>query len=250
MEADLLTLAQELAEITRLVEDDDVPSTVRRFVARVVRTVPNCDHAIIAMRTDSGLDVVADAPDSGVPLTTDAEPGALLGPIGEVLDYAEPRRLDDTVTDQRWPAFSSTLAAAGYRSALVLPLSVRRGAGAAFAFLSRRPEAFGAASFDLVLTFALHAGAVLDNATLLRDSRDLVEQLSTALGTRQAIGRAEGLLMREFDCDVPTAFGLLQRASQNTNTKLRDVAAALIEAQEGLAFTEALTRLGIQAPAA
>ncbi|MDT7661601.1 MAG: hypothetical protein QOD04_1157, partial [Pseudonocardiales bacterium] len=41
---DLQTLAQELAEITRLVEDDDLDSTLRRYVDRVVRTVDGCDH--------------------------------------------------------------------------------------------------------------------------------------------------------------------------------------------------------------
>lgn len=250
IDAELLTLTQELAEITRLVDDDDVPATVRRLVSRVVRTVPQCDHALVVMRTERGFEVVADDPEPEARLGPVAGPPGDLGPVGEVLEFAEPRRLDDTTTDQRWPGFSAALAQAGYRSALLLPLPVQRADGAAFALLSRTPEAFGAASFDLVLLFALHAGAAVDNATLLRESRDLVDQLGTALGTRQTIGRAEGLLMREFECDVPQAFALLQRASQNSNTKLRDVAAGLIEAHEQGTLPAELGRFGIEAPAA
>lgn len=250
VDPDLSTLAQELAEITRLVDDDDVPATVRRFVGRVVRTVPECDHALVVMRTSRGLDVVADDPQPELGLAGADRSGGDLGPVGEVLRFTEPRRLDDTAADRRWPAFSASLAAAGYRSALVLPLPVQRSDGAAFVLLSRTPGAFGETGYDLVLLFALHAGAVVDNATLLQDSRRLVEQLGTALGTRQTIGRAEGLLMSRFGCDVPAAFTLLQRASQNSNTKLRDVAAALIEAHEKGTFPGELTRFGIEAPAA
>jgi AmiR/NasT family two-component response regulator len=67
-----------------------------------------------------------------------------------------------------------------------------------------------------------------------------VEQLTAALGNRQVIGQAQGLLMRHVGCDSQRGFELLKSASQNTNTKLRDVAAALVSAHEQDDFANAL----------
>ncbi|MBA3781880.1 MAG: ANTAR domain-containing protein [Nocardioides sp.] len=42
------------------------------------------------------------------------------------------------------------------------------------------------------------------------------------------IDQAKGVLMFGYGVDADTAFGLLMRWSQNTNTKVRDLAAALV----------------------
>jgi AmiR/NasT family two-component response regulator len=53
--------------------------------------------------------------------------------------------------------------------------------------------------------------------------------LDTALDTRKLIGQAQGILMERHDLDEARAFEVLRRYSQDHNTKLRDVAAHLIE---------------------
>ncbi|MET7998314.1 ANTAR domain-containing protein [Amycolatopsis sp. NPDC005232] len=54
-------------------------------------------------------------------------------------------------------------------------------------------------------------------------------QLREALQTREVIGRATGLLMAQRRCGPDEAFGLLTKLSQDTNTKLRDVARAFLD---------------------
>lgn len=59
------------------------------------------------------------------------------------------------------------------------------------------------------------------------------EQLVAAVGTREVIGQAQGILMAREHRTRSGAFELLRVKSQRTNRKLRDVAADLVaEAEE------------------
>nr|WP_282580362.1 ANTAR domain-containing protein [Nocardioides sp. InS609-2] len=48
------------------------------------------------------------------------------------------------------------------------------------------------------------------------------------MSSQPVIDQAKGVLMFGYGVDADTAFGLLMRWSQNTNTKVRDLAAALV----------------------
>jgi GAF domain-containing protein len=222
---ELLTLAAELAEVMRLADDDDIPGILQRFVTRAARTIPGCDQAAIIIRAQGAVETLASSLRSGPELH---QPG----PVIEALMFCEPRRLDDTGTDQRWPAFSAELAARGYRSCLALPLVTRSDPAAVLVLYSAEPERFSDTSYDLVLLFAIHAGVAFDNAALYHDSRQLIDQLRTALRTRSLIGSAQGLLMHRNKFDTEAAFAALRTASQNNNIKLRDLAGQLVAAHE------------------
>lgn len=236
--ADMLSLAQELAEVTRLVEDDNVSTALDRFVHRVTRTVPDCNRALVVVRSRGLVEAVAGKDDMDL---------TLAGPVVEAVTFGEPRRLDNVATDQRWPEFSARIARFGLCSCLCLPLVVRGESTAVLVLLSNRPDAFGEASFDLVLLLTLHAGVVFDNVNLYRDSGQLVEQLRTALQTRTTVGQAQGLLMHRFGYDPDRAFSALKTASQNSNTKLRDVATLMVRAHEVGGLEDVLQKLALTA---
>jgi GAF domain-containing protein len=235
---DILSVASELVEITRLVADDDFSATMARFVTRLVRTVPGCDDAIITVRSATGVETVHSSRDLGFdPLVP--------GPIVEAVTFGEPRRLDDVAVDQRWPSFGTQFVNAGYRSCLCLPVSTPGEETAVLTLISKDADRFGESAYDLVLLLTLHAGVAFENAALFHDSRELVTQLRTALRTRSLVGQAQGLLMRHYAYDSSHAFEVLKRASQNSNRKLRDLAALLVEAHEDRTFETALADLGM-----
>ncbi|RKT55461.1 GAF and ANTAR domain-containing protein [Saccharothrix australiensis] len=236
----VMALARELVEVSRLVEDDDVAGVARRFLDRLVRTVPGCDHALLTVRGDDGPEAVAA---SGESPRLDSLSGS--GPIGEALEYREPRRIADTAEDSRWTWFAAELALEGFRSCLVLPVPTTRPFSAALTLLSRAPHRFDEDAYDVVLLLTLHAGAVFDNVRLYHDSRKLVDNLTTALHTRHVIGQAQGILMHRFSCTTGETFALLRRASQHGNTKLRDVAAAVVSGQEGGRLSDVLAEYGL-----
>jgi GAF domain-containing protein len=235
---DILSVASELVEISRLVADDDFGATMARFVTRIVRTVPGCDDAILTVRSATGVETVHSSRDLGFdPLVP--------GPIVEAVTFGEPRKLDDVAVDQRWPAFGTQFVNAGYRSCLCLPVSTSGEETAVLTLLSKEPDRFGEAAYDVVLLLTLHAGVAFENASLFHDSRELVTQLRAALHTRSLVGQAQGLLMRHFAYDSAHAFEVLKRASQNNNRKLRDLAALLVRAHEEGTFETALADLGV-----
>ena len=56
-----------------------------------------------------------------------------------------------------------------------------------------------------------------------------VDQLSDALGTRQVIGQATGLIMERYGLDDSRAFEFLTRMSQSGNVKLRNIADEIVQ---------------------
>ncbi|MEV0675194.1 GAF and ANTAR domain-containing protein [Actinosynnema sp. NPDC050436] len=248
----VVTLAQDLVEVSRLVEDDDIDAVTGRFLERVVRTVPDCDRATITVvGRDGVLEVAAVRP--GAPVAPDADPTSgdedsdlvADGPVAEALRFREPRRIADVEAETRWTAFTGALAARGCRSAMVLPIPSRHGPPTVLTLTSRKPHRFDDHAFDVVLLLTLHAGAAFDNVHVYDSSRTLVGHLTTALRSRHVIGQAQGILMRRFAIDAEGGFAALRRASQHRNVKLRDVARDVVAAQEAGDLDAALVRYGV-----
>jgi transcriptional regulator with GAF, ATPase, and Fis domain len=228
----------------RLVEDEEHEAVGRRFTDHLVRTVPGCDTAFLAIDRRGEVDIAASTGHPPPDLAADEA-----DPVREVLSYREPRRLGDTTQDHRWPRFAARLAEHGHRSCLVLPLPTEHSPTAAAVLLSRESHRFNDHSYDIIMLIALHAGIAMDNIDLLHHSKQMVRHLTTALDTRHTIGVAQGLLMRHFSHDTDQSFTLLRQASQLTNRKLRDIAHDLVAAHERGDFAEALTRHRITAVA-
>jgi GAF domain-containing protein len=247
----ILELAQELAEISRLVEDDDVSTTLSRFVRRMVETVPDCDESSLTVLTHGQPEIVARHHRTTDPISEppraalDIELTTKNGPVYDTLTYGEPRRIADLAVDYRWPQFAAAGINAGYRSCLFLPLPAANDDVATFTLFSGKPNAFGGSSYDVVLLLALHAGAAFDNVQLYHDSTKLVTQLQAALANRTVIGQAQGILMHRYDLSPETAFTVLKRGSQDGNLKLRALALELVEAQNNGTLTQTLTNRGL-----
>lgn len=75
-------------------------------------------------------------------------------------------------------------------------------------------------------------GDVAGTVAEIRKSLDACVQeiahLEKALETRDIIGQAKGIQMARQRIDADAAFDVLRRASQRTNSKLRDVATELV----------------------
>jgi AmiR/NasT family two-component response regulator len=52
--------------------------------------------------------------------------------------------------------------------------------------------------------------------------------MQAAMDSRAVIEQAKGIVMAERRCTAEEAFGMLVKVSQDSNRKLRDVAAALV----------------------
>ncbi|WP_070013075.1 ANTAR domain-containing protein [Streptomyces abyssalis] len=78
-----------------------------------------------------------------------------------------------------------------------------------------------------------------------------LEQLRRAMETRPVIDQAHGVLMAVYRCTPDDAWNVLVTVSQHTNTKLHQVATALVESTQGSSLPESLSsalRAALPAP--
>ncbi|MFD1828882.1 ANTAR domain-containing protein [Streptomyces desertarenae] len=80
--------------------------------------------------------------------------------------------------------------------------------------------------------YAHHLARAAEEARRLEELRTEVDQLRQALRSRAVIDQAVGIVQAERRCAPEDAFRILVNISQHTNTKLRDIAAALVRRAE------------------
>lgn len=88
--------------------------------------------------------------------------------------------------------------------------------------------AFDDTAVDAARSFADHAAVAAANAGVHADAVELARNLQRALASRAVIDQAKGILMGRHRITADAAFRLLADRSQQTNRKLRDLAAELV----------------------
>ncbi len=155
------------------------------------------------------------------------------GPCLHAIRHAQAVRIDDTATHGRWPRFARQAVSLGIRSCLAVPLIADGEPVGALNLYARRPGAFGPAEISRAQRFAKHASGTLTLALRLASCQDLNDQLRSSLVSRAVIDQALGVIMATERVPQDKAFALLRTVSQNTNVKLRDLAADIVTSVSG-----------------
>lgn len=208
-----------------LARQQGIEATLQAIVHAAASTVPGAEHASVCRptgphraRTAAATGELAERLD-----LTQLETGQ-----GPGLDALADRRavlVPDVRRDPRWPVFASPAAALGAGSMLAVRLNVDAEVLGALTVTSTRPGGLDEESERVALPFAAHAAVALAGAE--RDGR-----LVQAMGTRDLIGQAKGILVERLKVTGDQAFALLVRSSQASNRKLRDVAEDLVRSGE------------------
>lgn len=128
-------------------------------------------------------------------------------------------------TEDRWPNFAAAAVDRGVRSLLSFRLFVRRGNLGALNLYGGETNVFDDESILIGEVLAQHASVAL--ARLNSEAR-----FQKALDSRDIIGQAKGLLMQRNGVDGLHAFRMLLKVSQESHTKLVDVARWLVDSHE------------------
>ena len=131
-------------------------------------------------------------------------------------------RTNDFRSEQRWPRYSAAVVEIGVLSGLSLKLYTADRTAGALNLFSFEPKAFDGEDETTGVVLAAHAAAAI-----LASRQG--EQLESALSTRDRIGQAKGIIMERFGVDDVQAFEMLRRLSQDSNTRLIDVAQRVID---------------------
>jgi uroporphyrinogen-III synthase len=80
----------------------------------------------------------------------------------------------------------------------------------------------------LLTTISQYIAGVIENAKLMEEISSAKEELET----RKIIERAKGILMKEKNIDEETAYNILRKKSMDTRKPIREIAEAIIIAEE------------------
>ena len=130
-------------------------------------------------------------------------------------------RTDDFRNEPRFPNYAPKVVELGLLSALSLKLYTADRTAGALNLFGYEPRPWNSEAETIGMVLAAHA------ASAILASRES-EQLQSALSTRDRIGQAKGIIMERFKIDDVRAFEMLRKLSQDTNTKLVDVAHRVI----------------------
>jgi GAF domain-containing protein len=221
-------LADRIAGVAQLLKTEEMPDeALRRLTELGVDLIPGCTAAALTITGGSQALTFAASDPRIDELHRQFDGGE--GPVRETLQHNEPRRVDDTAGEPRWPAFCRAAAEAGFGSCLVLPLRTDRRPSGAVALYAQERHIFQGSAHDIALTFAAQGGTAVRNAAQYRQCRQMINNLHIALESRATIEQAKGILNAEFSVPPEEAFQLLIRVSQNTNRKVREISADLVE---------------------
>ena len=169
-----------------------------------------------------------------IPRASTGEPPLLLdrlqqklgdGPCIHAAKHQSVFRIEDTGEDGRWPEFCAEAARLEVRSMLCVPLWIdERGLGA-LSLYADQVAAFSDPHERVAVLLATFAALALAEA-------QRADQMHDALGNRDIIGQAKGILMERHRITADAAFGVLSRVSQAENMKLAEVARRFVETGE------------------
>ncbi|MET9272104.1 GAF and ANTAR domain-containing protein [Kribbella sp. NPDC003557] len=196
----------------------DTAEAATDFAIRAV----GCRYAGIALACSGGSFEVGAVTDPVVRLLYQAQADSGGGPLLTALGGTVTVAVHDVMTETRWPEWQARAAELEIGSVLHVPMVAHDRTIGVLSLFHPKPDGFDADDQAVAHILARHAAVAMESARTEAN-------LEVAVDARQLIGEAMGILMERYGLDNDRAFAVLRRYSQDTNTKLRDVARFLID---------------------
>jgi GAF domain-containing protein len=215
-------LAQRMAELAQVISLRRVDDVLVDVTAAAKELIAGVDIAGVLLVGKGGTHQTL-APTSDVMFKLDelqmttGEGPCLQAALDEIVI-----RTDDFRNEPRFPNYAPKVVELGLLSALSLKLYTADRTAGALNLFGYEPRPWNSEAETIGMVLAAHA------ASAILASRES-EQLQSALSTRDRIGQAKGIIMERFKIDDVRAFEMLRKLSQDTNTKLVDVAHRVID---------------------
>ncbi len=216
--AEAVTMLAELAGA--LADAPSLDDMLQRALTLAIEIVPGCEQAGISLQIGRRIQT----PASVGPLAAACDrlqEQLGVGPCVTALRESDTVRIDDILTDNRWPQFREGAIQLGLRSMFACRLATKLDRLGALNLYSTAPSAFHDDTDAIALAYATHVGLALS-------ALDKETNLQRALDSREVIGQAMGILMERHRVTATQGFDLLVHVSQLSNVKLRDIADHLV----------------------
>jgi GAF domain-containing protein len=197
-----------------------VEHTLEKVVELAVQNIEGCDYASITLQHGKKVET----PAATDPLVVELDQWQYElneGPCLSAVFVDDVYVIEDMTKEQRWPNWTPKAAAAGIMSILSVRLSTPRHVVGGLNLYSKAWLAYDEDEIITAMTYAAHASNAIE-------ATSQIAGYATGMRTRHMIGMAQGLLMQRYHLTEEQAFQFLARTSQDGNTKLREVAARII----------------------
>lgn len=200
-----------------------VDDTLEVIVRSAAEALPTFDHIGVSTTQEDGS-IITRASTSPLVLELDDLQYSLHeGPCVASMDGDDVVPAPHIKDDVRWPRYLPGALDHGLKSQLGVRLHLDdHGTIGGLNLYSTTSEEIAEEDVIVAAFFATHASLALGKARHF-------ESLNRAIDTRQLIGQAIGILMERYDINDDGAQAFLWRTSSHSNTKVRTVAAALVD---------------------
>ena len=227
-------LRRRLADLSRLlVGEQSLDSTLERVASLSTTIIDACDSCGVSLLAPDGSVSTRHASDDRADRVDELQYSTGEGPCLQAIELGNVVQVTSFDAETRWPAFIERALEEGIVSSYSVPLRVEDEIVGSLNMYSRH-GAFGDSDERLGDLLASQAAVALKNAQTFHGVLEMVDQLNEALGSRDVIGQAKGMLMARHSIDADAAFDMMRRESQHRNVKLRQLAADIAERRTDL----------------
>jgi hypothetical protein len=153
------------------------------------------------------------------------------GPLIDAVAGGETVICTDTLTESRWPEFTSAALRMGVRSSV--SLSYRGHVVIALTLVGLRPRALDPDGLQLAELLVAYGCALVGAVADYGDTRRVADQLRDAASSRAIVDQAKGVLMHALGCSADEALKRMREVSQRSNLRATEVAQRVIDAHSG-----------------
>ena len=216
------------AELGRIkLSETDIDGVLHKIAELAKGTIPGTDEVSVTLVRGKGAHTAAFTGELAMALD-EVQYRKGYGPCLDASASGSSLSLPDMAAETRWPDWAARAQQAGVNSSLSIGLPIHEAVGGALNIYAAKPDTFDEDAIILAQTFAGYAAVALANAHLYDVTATLAQHMQAAMESRAVIEQAKGIIMGDRRCSADEAFRIMSKLSQDTNRKLRDVAAALV----------------------
>lgn len=208
--------------------DESLETVLDRIAMLARRSTPGADEVSVTLIRGDRASTAAFTGQRGLELD-ETQYEEREGPCLEAAMSGQTQQITDMQTETRWPRFVEDATAHGIRSSLSTSLPVQQDILGALNMYASVRAAFDDDAVTMAQTFAGYAAVAIANARLYESTTALNEQMHEAMQSSAVIEQAKGILIARHGISAEDAFAILSAQSQNSNTKVRDLAKALVD---------------------